>query len=101
MPAPAAAPEVPTVAPADPYVSAAYVAARCGVSVRTVRTWTADGVLPAPIRLGPALVRYRLAELDAWLARGRRSRDLAPPAGAAPSPAPSGPRARRSRAGAP
>ena len=41
------------------------------VDPKTVRRWIAEGVLPAPIRLGGA-VRFRRDDLDEWLERAAR-----------------------------
>ena len=45
-------------------VSLAEAAERKGVSVKTVRRWIADGRLPAE-RLGPRLIRMKVADVDA------------------------------------
>lgn len=45
-------------------VSLAEGAVRKGVSVKTVRRWITEGRLPAE-RLGPRLIRIRVADLDA------------------------------------
>jgi len=44
------------------------VAARAKVTVRTLRNWAKAGIGPAPVKLGPRVVRYRKDEVDAWLA---------------------------------
>jgi len=54
-------------------VPAGEAAAHAGVSVRTLKRWIKDGLLPAerlpsPKRLGH--LRIRLADLEALLARG-------------------------------
>ncbi|NRQ30684.1 AlpA family phage regulatory protein [Nonomuraea sp. NN258] len=51
-------------------VSRLVVAERCGVSVRTLERWAELGIGPRPIRLGPRLIRYRHAEVEAWLSSG-------------------------------
>ncbi|MEV7011972.1 helix-turn-helix domain-containing protein [Streptosporangium sp. NPDC051022] len=45
------------------------VAVRLGVCVRTLERWEKQGSGPQALRLGPRLVRYPAAEVDAWLAR--------------------------------
>lgn len=50
------------------FVSRKAVAARIEVCVRTLERWEKAGIGPAPIRLGPRLVRYRAHEVEAWLA---------------------------------
>lgn len=46
------------------------LASRCGVAVGTVYWWVATGQVPHA-RLGPRLVRFDEAEIDAWLAAKR------------------------------
>ncbi|WP_043615260.1 helix-turn-helix transcriptional regulator [Nonomuraea candida] len=48
-------------------LSRSVVAERCGISVRTLERWAELGIGPRPIRLGPRLIRYRDAEVEAWL----------------------------------
>lgn len=52
----------------EQFVSRRMVAARIGVCVRTLERWEKQGIGPAPVRVGPRLVRYRAAEVEAWLA---------------------------------
>ncbi|MEV4888981.1 helix-turn-helix domain-containing protein [Nonomuraea sp. NPDC055795] len=42
------------------------VAKRYKVSVRTLERWATRGIGPEPVRLGPRLLRYRRAEVDAY-----------------------------------
>ena len=58
---------VPTGETARRWIDAEHVALRVGVSVRTVRTWTAAGLIPH-VRLPGRLVRYDGAAVDAWVA---------------------------------
>jgi excisionase family DNA binding protein len=51
----------------SPWLDARQIAARIGVSERTVRGWTARGIIPH-VRLPGRLVRYRVDEIDAWVA---------------------------------
>ena len=51
----------------SPWLTAGQVASRLGVSERTVRSWTARGIIPC-VRLPGRLVRYRVDEIDAWVA---------------------------------
>ena len=64
--------------PSDPNVliGVERVAEKLNVSTRHVRRLTESGAIPRPIRLG-ALVRWRLVEIDAWIASGcpRRGRE--------------------------
>lgn len=45
------------------------VAELCGCSARTVRRLADAGRMPRPLRLG-SLVRWRRAELEAWIGAG-------------------------------
>jgi excisionase family DNA binding protein len=56
-------------APAVQLLDVRAVAAVLAVSVRHVYRLSDAGRMPAPIRLG-ALVRWRRADLDGWLAAG-------------------------------
>lgn len=44
------------------------VAASCAISVLTLRKWRSQGRGPRYIKIG-TLVRYRPAEVDAWIRR--------------------------------
>ena len=37
-----------------------------GLGRSTVYRWIADGSFPAPVRLGPRVVAWRLSDLDRW-----------------------------------
>jgi excisionase family DNA binding protein len=50
-------------------LDAVSVADLCSCSVRTVRRLSDAGRMPRPVRLGQ-LVRWRRAELEAWIAAG-------------------------------
>ena len=41
-------------------------AARLGISIRTDYRLESQGYLPRPVRIGPGLVRYSLAEVEAF-----------------------------------
>ena len=56
----------------DELLTVQQVAARLQVSVRTVRRWISDGLLPCT-RLGARCVRVSTGELAAFLARSRGS----------------------------
>jgi predicted DNA-binding transcriptional regulator AlpA len=61
-----------TTKPDSPvYLSAAQVALRYGlVSDKTAWRWAkSDPTFPAPVKLTPRCVRWRLADLVAWEAR--------------------------------
>lgn len=57
-----------TVSPTVESVSIAQAAEREGVHPDTIRRRIADGTLPA-YRVGPKLIRIRVADLDACLRR--------------------------------
>lgn len=38
-----------------------------GVSTDTIRRWGRQGFGPRPVRLGPRAVRYRSADVAAWI----------------------------------
>jgi len=44
------------------------------VSTKTVRRMNASGRLPRPVQPSPGAVRWRTAELEAWIAAGCPSR---------------------------
>jgi len=58
------------------------VAALCGCSTRHVRRLADAGRMPAPVKLG-ALIRWRRADLDAWLDAGCKAVRAATAAGRA------------------
>lgn len=67
--------------PADPpadlspiLVDARRAAALLGIGLRTLRTMDAAGKLPAPVRLSPGCVRWRVAELRDWIDAGAPDR---------------------------
>ncbi len=51
-------------------VNAKRLAAMLELSERTIRTMDAAGKLPKPIKLNGRSVRWSVAEIEAWLARG-------------------------------
>ncbi len=50
-------------------LTAAQVGELLGIDASTVRRNAAAGVMPEPVKVGAA-VRYRRAEIEAWLAAG-------------------------------
>lgn len=56
-------------------LSAEDLAGELRVSVRSIRRMDATGELPAPIRLSSRAVRWRRAELRAWIEAGCPPRD--------------------------
>ena len=46
----------------------AEVEARCRIARTTIYRLMREGAFPEPIRIGPRAVRWRLSELDEWLA---------------------------------
>jgi predicted DNA-binding transcriptional regulator AlpA len=61
-----------TVAPL--LLTAAQASVSCGKSVRTWRSWTAQGLVPAPVRVGRATL-WRADELRRWCEAGCPRRD--------------------------
>lgn len=61
--------------PVDPVelLTAGDLARRLRVSIRQIRKLHSDALMPAPLRLGRS-VRWRAAELAAWLSAGAPSR---------------------------
>lgn len=57
-------------------VDARSAAALLGVGLRTLRTMDAAGRMPAPVRLSPGCVRWKLAELRDWIDAGCPDREL-------------------------
>lgn len=49
--------------------SVSQVAEICGISAEHVRRLADRGAMPAPVRLGRS-VRFRLAEIEAWMQAG-------------------------------
>jgi predicted DNA-binding transcriptional regulator AlpA len=58
----------PAVAPL--LLTAKQAAAACGVAPATWWRWHAAGRCPAPVGIGPGVVRWRQAELAAWTEAG-------------------------------
>jgi predicted DNA-binding transcriptional regulator AlpA len=52
---------IPDDAPAE--VNAATLARWLGVSPSTVTEWAKRGMLPEPLRLGPKIIRFNVAEV--------------------------------------
>jgi prophage regulatory protein len=51
-------------------VDAAEAARLIGVSKATWNRWDSAGRIPAPVRLSPGCVRWRVSELTTWIAAG-------------------------------
>jgi predicted DNA-binding transcriptional regulator AlpA len=51
-------------------ICAADAASRVALSVATMRRLAARGQFPAGVALSPGRVGWRVADVDAWLARG-------------------------------
>jgi predicted DNA-binding transcriptional regulator AlpA len=41
-----------------------------GVTPQTIRRWREAGQMPQPVRFGRRVIRWRQADIDAWLAAG-------------------------------
>ena len=55
--------------PPSGYVSAAWVKARYSIANSTLYAWIAEGILPAPLRIGPRAVRFSVESLRAFEAK--------------------------------
>lgn len=55
----------------DELLSQRQVAARLGVSARTIEGWRARGVGPPFLRLSARAVRYRSSDIEQWLDQRR------------------------------
>lgn len=72
-----AAPAGSTSSAAAPaFITGDEVADLVRVHPATVRRWRAEGIGPRFVRAG-RLVRYRRADVDAWLSRGAGSQEVA------------------------
>jgi excisionase family DNA binding protein len=54
-------------APIKDLLTAREVAERIGVSLRTVWRWNAIGELPAPVRRGLRIVRWKATDIDRFV----------------------------------
>jgi predicted DNA-binding transcriptional regulator AlpA len=63
----------PTLAPL--LVSAKQAAALCAISPATWWRWVSSGRVPAPVRPSAGVCRWRLEELQAWVAAGTPTRE--------------------------
>lgn len=70
----AAADPPPDHEPRPLAVGAAQLGKLLGLGLRTIRGMDAAGKLPTPIRLGGS-VRWRVAEIEAWLSLGAPDRE--------------------------
>lgn len=57
----------------DRLVGAAEVALLYGIEPRTLADWRRRGVGPAPVKLTPRVIRYRLGDVRRWLAERREA----------------------------
>lgn len=53
---------------AQPVLTPKDLAAQLGVSTDTLKNWRAARTGPRWFRMGPRLIRYSAAEVDAWMA---------------------------------
>jgi DNA-binding transcriptional MerR regulator len=51
----------------EPLLTQRQAAAYLNVSIRTLQRWRLEGIGPPSIRLPNGYLRYRLADLEAWL----------------------------------
>lgn len=50
------------------FVTLPQLAERLGVSRVSISRWVEQGALPRPLRIGRRIVRWRVADLNAWFA---------------------------------
>lgn len=55
-----------TPKPGNEFLSAEQVSHRYGVHRASIYRWAKDSTFPAPIKLGPNVTRWALADLEAW-----------------------------------
>jgi predicted DNA-binding transcriptional regulator AlpA len=68
---------VETAAQADRYLALKDLAAYSGLSVRTLRSYLSHRVTPMPAYQIAGKILVRRSEFDAWMARFRRTREMA------------------------
>jgi prophage regulatory protein len=78
-PAPRAAPIDEPLPPADIIVRFPEAEKIAGACRSSIYAWVKAGTFPAPIKLGPRSVGFRLREIDAWIA-SRSAASYAPEA---------------------
>ncbi len=54
---------------AETLIGVAALAEKLNVHQMTIRKWQSSGKIPAPVRIGRA-VKWRLMEIEAWIAAG-------------------------------
>mgnify|MGYP006446522135 CR=1 FL=1 len=59
------------------YLSSDALAARYGVTRKTVYNWKNSGRLPQPVQLGPNIVRWRRDEIEQYEAEAAAARSAA------------------------
>ena len=64
-------------APATPLLRSEAAARYLNVAVQTLRNWRSAGSGPPAIKLNGGAIRYRLGDLDAWIAAQREDPDAA------------------------
>ncbi|MEG3081320.1 AlpA family phage regulatory protein [Halomonas sp. 5021] len=52
--------------PGNEFLSADQAANRYGVHRASIYRWAKESAFPAPIKLGPNVTRWALADLEAW-----------------------------------
>lgn len=61
----------------EPLKDSAWFAEVCGVGLRTVYRWQAEGEGPEFTRIGGDRIRYRVADVERWLDERNSSRAAA------------------------
>lgn len=55
----------------EPLRDSRWLAEICGVGLRTVGRWQAEGTGPEFVRIGQRIARYREADVERWLSERR------------------------------
>ncbi|GAA4630047.1 hypothetical protein GCM10023196_053800 [Actinoallomurus vinaceus] len=48
-------------------------AALARISIATAKRWSRQGIGPEAVKVGPRLVRYRRADVEAWLSQSEET----------------------------
>lgn len=56
----------PQALPRPNFLTDKQTAGRYGISRPTIWRWVSEGRFPLPVKLGPAVTRWRLADLERW-----------------------------------
>jgi predicted DNA-binding transcriptional regulator AlpA len=65
--------------PLNRLISRTELCTLAGIALSTAEAWARNGIGPAPVKIGPRRVGYRMAEVDAFL-EGRLQETASTPA---------------------